>query len=114
MIVIVEKLSFKQLRGIVMEQNGSPFKGALVEVFTHPEYLLSDLPNAHKEQPEQRRVTACLTASDGKFCFRHLPPGTYELRSSISSGWNVTHVHVTVDPKKGKAEKIVVTMHLGT
>jgi protocatechuate 3,4-dioxygenase beta subunit len=114
MVVTVEKSSFKQLRGVITEPSGSPFGGAFVEVFTHPEYLLSDLPNSHRDRPEQQRVGACITSMNGRFCFRHLQPGAYELRSSISSGWDVTHVHVTVDPKKGKSERIVVAMHIGT
>ena len=114
MIVVVKKEPVKQLRGKIKGQDGSPIEGALVEVFTHPEYLLSDLPNARRDQPEQQRVATCLTRADGKFCIRHLPPGTYELRSSLSSGWNVTHVHVTIDFEKGRSEQVLVTMRIGT
>ncbi len=113
MVVIVKDSSLKQLQGVVQEPSGTAFAGALVEVFTHPEYLRSDLPSAQGEKPEQQRVAVCLTGSDGKFCFKHLQPGTYELRSSVSSGWDVTHIHVTVDPK-GKSEKIIVPMYIGT
>jgi hypothetical protein len=112
-VVEVEDAPLKQLQGIVKAEDGSPVSNALVEVFTHPEYLLSNLPNAWHDHPEQQRVGACLTSKDGKFCFRHLPAAAYELRSSVSSGWDVTHVHVTVDPQKGKAKKIVVPMQIG-
>jgi len=114
MIVVVKKEPVKQLYGRIEGQDGRPIEGALVEIFTHPEYLLSDLPNARRDRPEQQRVASCLTRADGKFCIRHLPPGTYELRSSISRGWNVTHVHVTVDPERGGSEEVFVTMHIGT
>ena len=113
-VVVVKESPVKQLQGVVEEPGGSPFAGALVEIFNHPEYLLSDLPSAQVKKPEQQRVGVCLTRSDGKFCFKHLPPGTYEIRSSISTGWDVTKVHVTVDPKKGKSERIAVPMHIGT
>jgi hypothetical protein len=113
-VVIVEETSVKRLQGTVKGPDGTPIAEALVEIFTHPEFLLSDLPNSNSQRPEQQRVAACVTEKDGKFCFRRVPPGTYELRSSISTGWDVTKVHLTVDPKKGKAKKVIVTMHLGT
>jgi hypothetical protein len=91
----------KQLQGIVKAEDGSPVSNVLVEVFTHPEYLLSQLPNDRQNGPEQQRVAACLTSAD-KFCFRHLPAAAYEIRSSVSSGWDVTHVHVT-RPEKGES-----------
>jgi protocatechuate 3,4-dioxygenase beta subunit len=114
MIVIVEKSSHKQLRGSVQMPNGQPADGALVEIFTHPEYLLSELPNAIRNRPEQQRVAACRTGVNGRFCFRGLAKGAYELRTSIDSGWDVTHIHVLVDPQKGVADNLKVVMHLGT
>jgi len=114
MVVFAEKNPRKQLRGLVQMPNGQPVEGALVEVFTHPEYLRSDLPNATRDRSEQRRVAACRTGVRGRFCFRGLAKGTYELRSSIDSGWDVTHIHVMVDPQKGVSENLKVMMKLGT
>jgi hypothetical protein len=113
MIVIVEKTPHKQLRGLVT-LNGEPAEGALVEIFTHPEYLVSQLPNATRDRAEQQRVAACRTGGDGRFCFRGLAKGAYELRSSVNSGWDVTHVHVLVDPQKGVGDNLKVVMKLGT
>lgn len=113
MVVKIEEQPFKQIQGIVTDESGSPVSNALVEIFTHPEYLLSNLPNARSDHTEQKRVGACVTSASGKFCFRHLNAADYELRVSVSSGWDVTHLHVTVDPKKGRAEKIVVPMEIG-
>jgi hypothetical protein len=114
MVVFAEKNPHKQLRGFVQMPSGQPAEGALVEIFTHPEYLLSNLPNATRDRPEQRRVAACRTGVNGRFCFRGLAKGAYELRSSIDSGWDVTHIHVLVDPQNGGADNIKVMMHLGT
>ena len=112
-VVEVEGSPLKQLQGVVKDETGSPVSNALIEVFTHPEYLLSNPPNARSDHAEQQRVGACLTSTDGKFCFQHLPAATYEIRSSVSSGWDVTHVHVILDPKKGKAKTLVVHMQIG-
>ncbi len=111
--ISVEKEAYRKLEGTVvwMSDNNRFIEDALVEVFDHPEYLLSENPSA--DHPTQKRVAACHTSADGKFCFRGLPPGKYELRSSPKAGWNITHVYVVVD-KKGQTKKIQVRMSLGT
>ena len=110
-VVLDEQESHRRLEGTVDAPDGTKLGNALVEIFDHPEYLLSDKPG--EDRPQQRRLAACRTAVDGKFCFRNLPSGKYELRSSVGSGWDVTHLYVVVD-KKGQAKKIQVRMSLGT
>ena len=111
-VVHIEKDLYRTLEGTVVAMGDRrPVEGALVEVFDHAEYLLGENPLA--EHSEQKRVAACRTSTDGKFCFRELPPGKYELRSSLGSGWNVTHIYVVV-AKKGQAKRIQVEMTLGT
>lgn len=61
-----------------------------------------------------RRLAACVTSEDGKFCFRHLRPGKYELRTSSKPGVNVTHVYVVVDKKAGQTKDLIARMSLGT
>ena len=112
-VVLIEGSALKQLQGIVKAEDGSPVSSALVEVFTHPEYLESQFPSDRQNRPEQQRVGACVTSTDGKFCFRHLLAAAYEIRSSVSSGWDVTHVKVTLDAKRGKNKKLVVPMQIG-
>jgi len=94
--------------------DGRPLEHALVEVFDHPEYLLDQSSSFKRDHPEQKRVAACRTGADGKFCLRNLPPGKYELRSSLSSGWDVTHVYVVLDKKAGQGKALHVRMELGT
>jgi len=89
-------------------------KDVLVEVFTHPEYLLSEDPLEEREKIHQVRIAACITGANGEFCFRSLPAGTYEIRSSISGGVDITRIYITVDPKHGKSKKVEVPMQVGT
>ncbi len=115
-IVDIEKKPLQNLGGIVKQPDGKPLKGALVEVFTKPEYLLIKKPIDKRGKPNQVRVAVCKTKENGKFSFAGLPAGKYELRSSSSdsaTGWNVTQIYVILNPKKGKKKQVVVEMSLG-
>ena len=108
-VELEQKSTLKMVQGRV-ENDGKPFRGALVEVFMSDGQIYS----GSDEKRGQRRLGTCKTGEDGKFCFKNLPSGRYEIRSSIDSGWDVTHVVVTVDTKNGKDEKIHLPMQLGT
>jgi protocatechuate 3,4-dioxygenase beta subunit len=115
-VVFVEKAAYRVLGGTVADVNGKPIQGTLVEVFTNPDYLLSQ-DRVHANKPEQRRVAACKTQDNGGFCFKGLPSGRYELRSSgddAATGWNVTKVYVVVDAHRGVRRNLKVTMTVGT
>jgi hypothetical protein len=114
MIVVKEESSFRKLEGRVQMSDDRTLENALVEVFDHPDYLLDRSHSRNEGPPEQKRLAACRTAKDGKFCFRNLPAGKYELRSSLGSGWNVTHVYVVLDKHSKRDEKLKVLMLLGT
>ena len=114
-IVNIEKKSFRQLRGTVFMQNGELFENALVEIFTNPEYLLTEEPTDKRGRTEQKRVAACITGKNGRFSFPDLPAGKYELRSSSAdsaTGWNVTQIYVVVK-SSGKKKELRVEMSLG-
>ena len=116
-IVVVDEKHYRQIRGVVrIQSDPDPIKEkeALVEIFTRPENLLQDRSTGSKVKSKQRRIAACRTGIDGKFCFRNVGPGKYELRSSIGFGINVTSVCVIVDPAEGTQEEINVDMVLGT
>ena len=101
------------IRGVAKDINGKAISGALVEVFDRPEWIR----RGHiKSQVEQRRVTACKTRRDGKFCFDGLPPGEYELRLSLNKSWNVIHILVVLDPRRPDSTKagVRVMMYPGT
>jgi len=104
---------FRELVGIVgMQFADRPMEGALVEIFDKPDYLLSG--KQWEDRPQQKRLRACVTSADGKFCFRGLPSGKYEIRVSKELGWNITHVYVELDQKHGKNEPIEASLSLGT
>jgi len=111
-VIYVEKESYRQIEGIVEMDDDRAIENALVEVFDHPDYLLDE--NPLKNHPDQKRLSACRTAVDGKFCFRALPSGKYELRSSLDGGWNTTHIYVVVDKRAHQTKKIKVVMSVGT
>jgi Carboxypeptidase regulatory-like domain len=111
MIVVPMEKTYRELRGTVQMSDGRALENALVEILDNADYLLRSGP---LKQPRQTRLAKCVTGPDGKFCFRHLPSGTYELRSSIDTGWNVTHVRVTVNKRFGAPEEFAVVMTLGT
>lgn len=111
-VVIVPEHHFRDIRGTVETFQDEKMDGALVEIFDKPDYLVNNKPWAAR--PEQKRLKSCVTATDGKFCFRSLPSGTYELRVSRDQGWNVTHVYVVVDRNAAeKIEPLHITMHIG-
>jgi protocatechuate 3,4-dioxygenase beta subunit len=115
-MVFVDRRAYRQLRGIVRDPNGNPVKDALLEVLTGPEYLLIDKPIDKRGRSSQRRVAACRTGADGRFCFGGLPAGRYELRSSsddTATGWNVSQVYVVVSPRGYRKKELIVEMTLG-
>jgi len=113
-VVIIEKEAYSALRGAVFTGGDTPLAGALVELFTHPEYLLS-APGVPRGRPEQKRVAACRTGRSGRFCFTNIPAGRYELRSSSSdryTGWDVSQVYVILDPARGKRAELRILMQM--
>jgi hypothetical protein len=113
-VVLVEEKSHRKMEGTIEMSGGRPLEHALVEIFDHPEYLLDQSSSFKRDHPEQKRLAVCRTAADGKFCVRDLPSGKYELRSSIDSGWDVTHVFVVLDKKAGQNKALRILMELGT
>jgi hypothetical protein len=113
-VVSVEEKSYRRLQGTIEQYDGRPLEHVLVELFDHPEYLLDQSSSSQRNHPEQKRLATCRTTADGRFCFRNLPSGKYELRSSLSSGWDVTHIYVVLDKKAGQNVKLHVKMEVGT
>lgn len=114
-ITVIEKKVYKRMRGTVYDAAGFLMPDTLVEVFDHPESLLLKYPARERAQRKQRRIAACKTGEDGKFCFKGLRPGKYELRVSRDSGWNVTQVYLGLDPRgrRSTAAEIEVYMQVG-
>ena len=112
LIVQVEEKAYRELRGLILDHSGYPMDEALVEVWTNPEYLLREGPQTPDEKAMQRRLKACRTGAQGKYCIR-VKPGRYEVRVSIGPGWDVTKAYIIIDPQKGQEAEITISMHLG-
>jgi len=88
-----------------------PIEDALTEIFDKPNYLLGG--NPFTDHPKQKRLKACVTSADGKFCLCDLSSGKYEIRVSKDGRWNVTYVYVELDQKHGTKEPIEINMSIG-
>lgn len=102
---------FRELKGLVQIDAERPMEDVLVEIFDKPDYLLGGNPFA--DHPNQKRLKACVTSADGKFCLRGLSSGKYEIRVSKDGGWNITYAYVELDQKHGTKEPIEINMSIG-
>jgi hypothetical protein len=124
-----EWIAYKQARTyqvingkVVGAVGGQGMDDVLVEIFDKPEYLLCEWKDYNSNKcttdppAEQRRVAACATGKDGKFCFSNIPAGRYELRVSKDGSWNVVRAYVIVDPSGRYSRRggIVIEMTVGT
>lgn len=108
-----ERRTYKSVRGLVRDENDKPLAGVLVEVFDHPEWILSNYP---RSRVEQHRIAACKTGPDGIFCFENIGSGRYELRASKDISWNPSHVYIVVNrrSRRGTRAAIGVELKVGT
>jgi protocatechuate 3,4-dioxygenase beta subunit len=102
-IVLTEKKPRKTLHGLVRDVNGEALADVLVEVF--------DNPNA-QGNVRQNRLAACVSGADGRFCFKNIPDGKYELILSKGGGWNRSHVYVVIAPRSRKSTKAGLNLPL--
>lgn len=89
-IVVTEKQTLKSVHGKTYDPNGTILEGVLIEVYTDAHF---------------KRIAACKTGADGKFCFKHIPAGKYRLIGSLPSGWNAITIFIRVNPKSRKSSK---------
>ena len=118
-VVLKQSAPLKILKGNVTMPLPELNDDVLVEVFDQPDYLICEWrdgnPNKCTSTPPetQRRIAACITGKDGRFCFAKLPAGKYELRVSKGPSWSPTHYHVSVAPN-GTTKPLEVPVHIGT
>jgi hypothetical protein len=104
-VAYADKKIYKSLHGEVYNLGYGATSDVLVEVLDNPDYLLYDYGEGQKRKKEQRVAAACVTGADGKFCFKGIPPGKYELRFSKDEhgAWSPTHVYVVLNPRSPKS-----------
>lgn len=108
-IVLSTVTQVRVLRGTISDEADSPMPDALVEVFTDPgQMTLPYSPEVEARRAKQRRVAACLTNAEGKFCLAGLPTGRYELRCSAK---NFQAVSQTIKVGKGRVRRQMI-VHL--
>jgi len=83
---------YKRLAGIVYLDD-TPVEDVLVELF----------PYTKQPSAERKRLTACITGADGRYCFAGIAKGRYEIRVSKDGGFEITYVSVYLDPNNRKA-----------
>ena len=107
-ISVIESKPRKSIFGVVNDVNGEPLKDVLVEVFA--------LSKNESDREEKKRIIACKTDEKGRFCFKELAAGKYEILYSLDGGWKHTSLSVVVAPRSSKSvnQKIEVWLQVGT
>jgi hypothetical protein len=117
-VIYKEPLVHKKAEGVVELPTPDLKQDLLVEIFDRPDYLMCEWrannPNKCSTIPpqDQRRLGACKTGKDGKFCFDNIPAGNYELRISKGQSWSITHVYLVIDPKDSKSSSTSIRVSM--
>jgi hypothetical protein len=85
--------------------------GVSVRVLDHPEVWADDSLSFNAKREKQSTLASTTTDSNGKFEFRHIPKGSYEVEFSQKQGWNELSVFVVVDPV-GSSDQLCVQVSL--
>ena len=111
-VILAAEEKVSMLRGKVVDPAEAVLPETLVEVFDDPDVLLSpNNPDIESRKEKRRRVAACRTGEDGKFCFSDLQEGRYELRFS-RAGFNTASIVVSVKSQHQASEGIKMPMPL--
>ena len=93
---VIEKKTLKSIYGQVHNANGEPLAGVFVQVFDNPSARLERGVGPADLAKKQKRVAACKTVEDGRFCFANVPSGRYELRYTKDASYETKSVIVTI------------------
>jgi hypothetical protein len=72
--------------------------GVIVQVFDKPEVWSDKSLGFEAGRRKQSIVASATTGPNGRFGFRGIPKGSYEVQFSPPRGWNLLSVFVSVDP----------------
>jgi protocatechuate 3,4-dioxygenase beta subunit len=119
MMPVKEKETLREIHGEVFANAAepSPLEGVVVEVYDNPDVALHSYPShSTDDSPEkaQKRLAACKTGVDGRFCFPGIPPGRYEVRVSKEL-WQLQPIIIKLDPRSRRSSKkgLRVMLHAG-
>lgn len=96
-ITLSETFTVKTLQGKIVDSNERPISGALIEIIRI------------SEDGEGKIIYVCKTQGNGKFHFKKLRTGKYEVRVSVE-GHDRTSVRVTVSTDSQSSEEILIPM----
>ena len=89
---ITYQTPFKRISGSVIGY-GSVNPGVKVEAFDSPEVWADDSLSLSEKRKRQKMIAATSTDSKGRFDFREVPKGAYEVQfSGTKPGWNILSV----------------------
>lgn len=106
---VTYKPTIKRISGRVVGY-GAVNPGARIRVFDKPEVWANDSLSLVDKRQRQTEIASTVTDEKGKFDFRRIPKGAYEVEFS-RDGWNFLSVIVNVDPS-GTGDRICVQMSL--
>jgi hypothetical protein len=106
---ITYKSSIKKISGRVVGF-GNVNPGTDVQLFDKPEVWADDSLTWNEKRKRQTEIASTVTNSNGKFEFRGVPRGAYEIQFS-KNGWNVLSVLVNVEPS-GSSDQLCVQVSI--
>ena len=99
----------KRISGSVIGY-GNVNPGVKVELFDKPEVWADDSLSLNEKRKRQKLIATTSTDAKGKFDFRGVPKGAYEIQFS-AAGWNILSVLVSVDPA-GSHDRLCMQLSL--
>lgn len=109
---IFEATPYREIRGSVTDINGEPIEAKAFIFVSRMPGNISREDYTTGRYKRGRHIIACETLSDGKFCFRNIRPGKYEV-CATSLGFNNTCMLITTS-RKGRRAGLDIRMEAGT
>ena len=100
------------VHGRVLDENGRPVAGALVEVWQANAGGRYRHRNDTYLAPIDPHFGGCgrmITDADGHYCFRTVKPGAYPFRNQVNS-WRPAHIHFSLSGT-GFAQRLITQMY---
>ena len=104
---ITYKSSVRRISGRVVG-SGNVNPGVTVTIFDRPEVWADDSLSMNEKRKRQKEIASTVTDPTGKFDFRRVHKGAYEVQFSTGDGgWDILSVMVNVSPS-GSHDRLCV------